>query len=383
MSKHRDARSGAVSPVSLASALLLALTAAPSATAATPHPSPDGHAPRVERVSTAPDGGQLPGASSGAAVSADGRYAVFATADPGGGSDQLLYVKDLRTGRLTQVPEDLQYTGGPMIGADGRRIAYNNSNRFPRPYVYDRATGRTQALWPAREPDGSSYELGTVSAISADGRPVAYTIGNRHGDQFARVLYVRDLVTGTDEQITALPPEGMITHARLSADGRTVAYGVLVRTASGPLGRVYVKDRRTGTTHRVDPDPAAGSTLAQLSDDGRRVLLTTTPATSPTPGTPQPYVHDRRTGRTEPVGPAGSTAVAGDATGRYALLGRDGALTLLDLRTGAHRPVTTTGTALPGAVTRHGRAVVFTSTADDLVPDDTNGVADVFIRWGR
>ncbi|MER6161864.1 hypothetical protein ABT147_41250 [Streptomyces sp. NPDC001868] len=67
----------------------------------------------------------------------------------------------------------------------------------------------------------------------------------------------------------------------------------------------------------MDPDPAAGSTLAQLSDDGRRVPLTTTPATSSGPGTPRPYVHDRRTGRTEPVGPEGSTAVAGDATGRH------------------------------------------------------------------
>lgn len=36
-------------------------------------------------------------------------------------------------------------------------------------------------------------------------------------------------------------------------------------------------------------------------------------------------------------------------------------------------------TAVPGPVTRHGRAVVFTSTADDLVPDDTNGVADAFV----
>ncbi|MEU8981807.1 hypothetical protein ACFVXW_17615 [Streptomyces sp. NPDC058251] len=35
-------------------------------------------------------------------------------------------------------------------------------------------------------------------------------------------------------------------------------------------------------------------------------------------------------------------------------------------------------TALPGAVTRHGRAVVFTTGADDLVGDDTNGAVDVF-----
>jgi hypothetical protein len=30
-------------------------------------------------------------------------------------------------------------------------------------------------------------------------------------------------------------------------------------------------------------------------------------------------------------------------------------------------------------VTRNGRAVVLASTAEDLVPGDTNGVADVFV----
>lgn len=131
----------------------------------------------------------------------------------------------------------------------------------------------------------------------------------------------------------------------------------------------------------MDPDPEARSVLAQLSDDGRRVPLTTT--APPNGGTPRPYAHDLRTGRTESAGPEGGTAIAGDPTARHVLLAQDGALTLLDLRTGAHRPVTTAGTALPGSVARHGRAVVFTSTADDLVPDDTNGVADVFLRRGR
>ncbi|WP_149825317.1 hypothetical protein [Streptomyces tailanensis] len=357
-----------------------ALAAALTLTAALPTAS--AHAPGVQRISTATGGGQLPSASTGARITPGGRYAVFVTADPAGGDERRIHIKDLRTGTLTPVPEDMRYTGGAVISADGRRIAYHNGNRFPHPYVYDRTTGETQELWPAQEPDDTSYELGTVGAISADGRYVAYVIGNRHGNQGSRVLYVRDLATGTDDQITSLPPEGMIGQVRLSADGRTVAYDVTVLTgsASGALGRVYVKDRRTGTTHRVDPGPEARSVLAALSADGRRVILTTT---APSNGPTQPYVHDLRTGRTEPAGPEGSTAVAADPRGRHVLLARDGALTLLDLRTGANRPVTTAGTALPGAVTRHGRAVVFTSTADDLVADDTNGVADVFIHRGH
>ncbi|TQE29486.1 hypothetical protein Sipo8835_24725 [Streptomyces ipomoeae] len=358
---------------------LAALTAALILTAL---PTASAHTPGVQRISTVGDGGQLPSASTGARISADGRYAVFNSADPTGGYDRRVYIKDLRTGGLTPVPEEMQYTGEAMISGDGRRIAYNNGNRFPHPYVYDRVTGETQQLWPERAPDDTLYELGTVGAISADGRHVAYVIGNRHGNQGSRVLYVRDLVTGTDEQITALPPEGMIDRVRLSADGRTVAYDVIVLTgsASGALGRVYVKDRRTGATRRVDPDPEARSVLAQLSGDGRRVLFTTT---APANGTPQPYIHDLRTGRTEPAGPEGSTAVAADPSARHVLLARDGALSLLDLRTGAHRSVTGSGTALPGAVSRQGRAVVFTSTADDLVADDTNGVADVFIQRGH
>lgn len=35
------------------------------------------------------------------------------------------------------------------------------------------------------------------------------------------------------------------------------------------------------------------------------------------------------------------------------------------------------------AVSCQGRAVVFTSTKDDLVTDDTHGVADVYVQRGH
>ena len=38
------------------------------------------------------------------------------------------------------------------------------------------------------------------------------------------------------------------------------------------------------------------------------------------------------------------------------------------------------GPAAPPAISDDGRYVVFTSTADNLVPNDTNGHADVFVR---
>ncbi|WP_128435115.1 hypothetical protein [Streptomyces cyaneus] len=356
-------RAAGVSGACFGAALLLALTA----TTASGVP----HAPRVERLSTATDGTQLPVASSGATVSADGRYTAFTSADPTGGYNSRVYVKDLRTGTLTQVPEDLQYTGGAMTSADGRRVAYTNGNRYGKPYVYDRVTGETVQLWPAQPPYGF-YELGHAEAISADGRQVAYSIGSRHGLQ---ALYVRDLVTGIDEQI-ALPADGQIWEAAIGRHGRTVAYAVFARTAQGVTHRVYVKDRDSGETRLLADGPALSApSLLPLVVDGRRVLYNARSAD----GTPQPYVHDLRTARTEPIGTPGDTAAAADATGRHVLLSRDGALTLLDSRTGRQRAVTATGTAMPGAITRNGRSVVFSSTADDLVPDDTNGASDVFI----
>jgi hypothetical protein len=73
-------------------------------------------------------------------------------------------------------------------------------------------------------------------------------------------------------------------------------------------------------------------------------------------------------------------AAAADGTLRHVLLTEDTGPVLLDRRTGARRSAGPAGaTALPDAVTRNGRAVVLASTAEDLVPGDTNGVADVFV----
>lgn len=342
-----------------------ALAAALALTVTPAHAAPAG----TVRVSTDGGGVQLTSTSYGGTAGGGGRYVLFASADPTGGYDTRLFVKDLRTGSLTRVPEDMLYTTGPMLSANGRRIAYSDGDRYPKPYVYDRASGETRQLWPAQPPDGARYELGVAAAISADGGQVAYTIGNRNGDQYARVLYVRDLAAGTDERISPLPPEGMITGASLSADGRTVAYGL----RNGSQTALYVRDRDSGATARVDTGTDA--TLVQLSADGRRVLFNSLSAD----GTSAAYIRDLRTGRVRAAG--AGTAEAADASLRHVVLAGDTGLVLLDSRTGARRTVAPPGsTAVPGAVTRDGRSVVFTSAADDLVPGDTNGVPDVFLH---
>ncbi|MEU6242081.1 hypothetical protein [Streptomyces sp. NPDC047024] len=356
--------SGAVR-VSLVAVLLLA--GAGTAVAAPAHPA----GARVERVSSGSDGSQLPKASAGGVVSADGRYAAFLSNDPAGSIDKLLYLKNLRTGRLTKVPENLVYTMITGLSADGRRIAYSDSNRYPKPYVYDRVTGETQQLWPA---EGDAYELGETAAISGDGRSVAYTLGNRHGLEYANVLYVRDLATGADDQIIKLDRDSGLNGTSLDAKGRTLAYGI---TTTGGDGQIYVKDRHTGTTRRVDTGTQAH--LVQLSADGHRVLFNVHLGA----GVWVAYLRDLRTDEVRRI--ADGPAAAGDASLRHILLTDGDSLVLRDLRTGRQRTVapTASATARSGSVTRDGDAAVFTSTAADLVPGDTNEVSDVFVTRPR
>ncbi|MHA5051822.1 hypothetical protein [Streptomyces sp. SD15] len=58
------------------------------------------------------------------------------------------------------------------------------------------------------------------------------------------------------------------------------------------------------------------------------------------------------------------------------------ALHLRDLRTGADRVVAGADVAATGGSVSDER-IVFSSAASDLVPGDTNGVADVFVRRVR
>ncbi|MGI5458203.1 TolB family protein [Streptomyces sp. CA-249302] len=336
--------------------------------AATPaHAAPAG----VQRVSLAADGTQLTAPSSDGVVSATGRYAVFVArsdACTGYGLSCAL-LKDLRTGGTQHLPNAHADVTGPAISADGRIVGYTSGvYHFFHAMVYDRHGGATQELWPANPPTDTRYERSDLTALSADGEHAAYTIGNRSGNNGSLHLFVRDLTTGADEMIDPVDHPGWITGGRLSTDGRFVAYGVQTTTDSA----LYVEDRTTGETRLVATGTSA--VVVQVSADGRRVLYNSRAQE----GGYVSYVHDLRTGRDRRV--ADVEAEAADAGLRHVLLSGDDGLTLLDRRTGRREAVAPAGSiAVPGSVTRGGRAVAFTSASDALVPDDTNGVPDVFL----
>ncbi|MFJ4204570.1 hypothetical protein ACIP2Y_33765 [Streptomyces sviceus] len=355
----------------LGAAVVLALATTAQAQAKSQAPSRPGES-RTQRVSTAADGSQADGSSDDAAISADGRTVPFvSTAASFGCADSTpcLLVKDVTAGGVTPIDLGGGYTySSPTPSADGSRIAFSAGTRFLAPYLYDRATGRTEKLWPQNPPGFN--ELGHTQSISPDGTHIAYTIGNRNGPENTRLLYVRDTATGTDDLVSPAE-EGQKNGASVSGDGRRVAYGLRVDSEEDPAD-VYVRDRTTGERIQVDTGLGAAS-LIRITADGRRVLLDAESGL---------YIHDLRTGQSRRV--AEGRPLAATADGRYAVVAGEDGTRVRDLRTGAR------GAALPrdaqvldNALAGKGRAVVFGSKASHLVPGDTNAEYDVFVFSGE
>ena len=149
----------------------------------------------------------------------------------------------------------------------------------------------------------------------------------------------------------------------ISADGRFVAFDSaasdLVSGDSNGQGDVFVRDRRFNVTRRVSVGSAGNqangtSFIADISADGR-IIAFLSAATNLVPGDrngiTDVFVRDRSTNVTRRVS------------------GRQGALPDI-----VDKPV---------SISADGRFVAFTSVADNLVPGDTNGVLDVFVRERR
>lgn len=355
----------------LGTAVAIALAWTPAAAAQDRgHQGPD--EPRTVRVSTAADGGQADGPSSGASISADGRQVAFTSTAPSLGCERLspcLFLKDLTDGGLTRIDLGSGHTyDAPLSSADGSRVAFSAGTRFQAPYLYDSATGRSERLWP-EDPPGSA-ELGRAQSISPDGTHVAYTIGGRNGGQTARLLYVRDTETRTEELISTAE-EGDKSKASVSGDGNRVAYSVQGDVEGDDPNDVFVKDRATGQRIHVDADLGVAH-LIRITADGRRVLLNANTGV---------YVHDLSTGTSRRV--ADGTASSATADGRYAVVtGMDG-VRVRDLRTGLRgATLSWTATVMGDSLAAKGRVVAFSSTESHLVPGDTNRQSDVFAFSG-
>ncbi|MEV0278703.1 protein TolB [Streptomyces sp. NPDC050610] len=331
------------------------------------------HRPRTVRASVAADGTQGNAASGGGVISANGRYVAFSsratnlTPDPNSPFPDT-FVKDLRTGTLTFVRDGLY---GLRMSADASCVGFNDYGGHDiQGIVHDLKTGRRDVL-------GQSRGGSTLTSLSADCRYAAYT-DKPHHPADPRAVYVRDRQTGENIKAShdATPEQFDMTDGSISGDGKTIAYQTHRRLGEGPdTYDIVVKNLRTGRLQQIDGShDAAPASLVQLSGNARSVAYNMGP---------DAYVRDLRTGRTTRLPGVQARALSPD--GRR-LLYADAAskLALRDLRTGRDRAVTAgPASAGQGSLSAHGRSVAFGSGADDLVPGDTNGFADVFVRRVR
>lgn len=272
------------------------------------------------------------------------------------------------------LPNDDAYD--PVISPDGRYVAFQWYANFTEADIFlkDRETGDIERISvDSNGVRGNSYSYG--ASITPDLRYVAFSSfannlvadddNGTYPDPTCHDIFVRDRLNGTTERVSigSLGEEGNDAswHPAISADGRYVAFTSyadnLVASDANGVEDVFLRDRVAGTTELVSLDSSGaqadgGTFCSGISADGRYVVFYGSAANlvaGDTNGSTDVFVRDRLNGTTEcmSVDPSG---LPGDASSDS------------------------------GAITPDGRFVAFRSSADDLVPGDTNGKADVFVR---
>jgi Tol biopolymer transport system component len=337
----------------------------------------------------------------------------------------------------------------PSISADGRVVAFPSSatnlvpgdrNGLQDVFVRDRIRRTTERIVAGErgEPNGPSL----AALVSGNGKLVVFSSeasnlvpGDRNGalDVFVTEIAGRRMTrVGVEADERADRSEA----SSVDASGRVVGFrsfaANLVPDDQNGLADVFVYDRTGMTTERVnvstDGAEAAGATFRGMVSGSGRFVGFRSRANNLVPGDTNDaldvFVHDRVTTRTTRVSVAsdGSQAEpAGlDKWSRYSLFmsrpflsadGRYAAFTsrasnlvvgdrngkadifVHDLWTGRTIIVSVgvdaeqaNGDSFVCGISADGRVVAFTSLADNLVPDDTNGRKDVFVavlRPGR
>lgn len=200
-------------------------------------------------------------------------------------------------------------------------------------------------------------------SISGDGRYVVFysAADNLVTDDFNGLgdVFIHDRETATTERITEWGGGGQ---PNISADGCYIAFASsdsgLVSGDTNGLIDVFTYELQTGAVERVSinsegQEGNGHSTEPAISADGRYIIFrsfATNLSTVPNGGWLQIFIHDRQTGITELVSVNSAGEPGLGFYGQYAQVSADG------------------------------RYVAFASSASNLVPTDTNGVSDIFVR---
>ena len=250
--------------------------------------------------------------------------------------------------------------------------------------------------------------------VRSKGSPAAYDVWAG-----LPVRVVRSQTTRASVATGEIQALGASDRAAISADGRFVAFdsdaGNLVGGDTNGEWDVFVRDRQTATTTRVSVatggvEGFGSSYSAAISADGRFVAFASDApnlVADDANGATDIFVHDRSAATTTRVSVATSGAEANgssfnpaiSADGRFVAFASDASnlvagdtnaasdIFVVDRQTNtttrvsvAAGDIQANGGSYAAAISADGRFVAFDSDAWNLVPGDTNGSSDVFVR---
>lgn len=342
---------------------------------------------QITRVSVNNDGKPGDLNSSQPAISADGRYIAFSSYatnlvpnDTNNVAD--IFVYDQQTHQITCVSLDSQGSPSngnsynPTLSNNGHLIAFeseatnlvpDDTNKASDIFLYDIDTKQVQrvSVNSLGEPsNGNSF----APAISGDGRYIAFeslatNLSANDISPFSKI-FVHDHLT-QQTYLVSVAIRGNVNGdsfaPSVSADGHYVAFDSqatnLVPTDINATSDIFIRDLQTNQTtlisHNANQEQGnADSLLPTLSGDGRYVLFNssaTNLVANDTNGVFDTFQVDRTTGQIFRVN-VNSTGKEGD-----------------------YGPF-----AMPAALSQDGCVAIFTTSATNLVTNDTNGNFDVF-----
>lgn len=328
------------------------------------------------------------GVSDQPTISADGSTVLFASAAPNLVDDDTnqqtdVFVHDIATGVTTRASVSSDGTEANAaaspgdISADGTALTFSSAasnlvageSTFEQVYLHDVTTGETTAISLNAAGEAGANGNSSDSSISGDGTRIAFIsaatdlVADGSG-QVTRNVYVRDITAGITTHVS-INATGDQTDIRasgvmISADGNRVVYSSksenLVADDTNEVRDVFLFDAATGSTNRISvvdgSEANGGSSAPTISADGAVIGYTSTATNlvdDDTNKADDVFVFDSATGTT--------TRVSVDTD-----------------ETEAKR------TSSSAAMSADGRSIVFVSEAGNLVDDDTNRQADIFLR---
>lgn len=342
----------------------------------------------VELIDTNAQGVPAVGGAGAHPSSQSGRFVVFTSAatnlSPVSSRSTLqVYVKDRLTGEVDCVSvNNLGVAGNgpsshPTITENGRYVAFaseatnlvaNDANDASDVFVFDRFN-RTLQCVSLTSTGMTASAASEYPSISPEGKSIVFqssagnlVLGDTNG---VADLFVRERMNGSIVLASVNPgggpANGASSNGVLSASGRFLAFQSeatnLVPGDNNRVSDVFVRDLVMSRTIRVSVDSSGrqgngSATAPTISGDGRLIAYTYSGDgffPGETRDSPDVLLYDRTSGLCEAV----------------------------SLRADGTEP--SSGASAP-SISKDGRFIAFYSASGDLVPGDTNGQADVFVR---